>query len=75
MCRGLENILDLTIRKVFCKRVPKARDNYLDMGEQEFFFSIVNVTVVCKKVLFKKVLMQLPTSLMRNAFFFKMSFK
>ena len=38
MCRGLENILDLTIRKVFCKRVPKARDKLPRYGRTAILF-------------------------------------
>ena len=80
-CRGLKDNLDLTIRKIFvntfCKRVPKAREKLPRHGrtKNNCFFSTFNARGVCKNILFKKVLMQLSTSLMGNAFFLKMSIK
>ena len=76
---GLEITLILEFLSIlFCKLVLKARDNLPRYGRtiSNSFFSTVNATrVVCKNFLFKKVLMQLSTSLMGNTFFLKMSFQ
>ena len=62
---------------LFCKRVLIARDKLPRYGRtiNNSFFSTVHVKGVCKNFLSEKVLIQLSTSLMRNAFFLKMSFK
>ena len=62
---------------LFCKRVVIASVKLPRYGSaiNNSFFSTVNAKGVCKNFLFKKVLMQLSTSLMENAFFLKMSFK
>ena len=61
----------------FCKHVLIARDKLLRYGRtiNNYFFSIVIAKRVCKNVLFKKVLMRLSTSLMRNKLFLKRLFK
>ena len=62
---------------LFCKRVLIARNKLPKYGraKNNCFFSTVNARGVCKNFLFKKVLMQLSTSLMGNAFFLKICFK
>ena len=62
---------------LFCKRVLIARDKLPRCGRaiNNSFFLTVNAMGVCKSFLFKKVLMQLSTSLMGNAFSLKMYFK
>ena len=62
---------------LFCNCVLIATDKLPRYGRaiNNSFFSTVNATVVCKKVLFKNVLMQLSTSLIKNTFFLKISFK